>query len=65
LRGRDLDHLHTLKGERREERDVVNASRREAKIIYCLGGPAMLKSSPMLRSMYSCIKELLRKTPRL
>ena len=26
-------------------------------------GPEMLKNSPMLGSVYSCIKELLRKTP--
>jgi hypothetical protein len=31
--------------------------------IYCLGVPAMLKSSPMLGSVYSRIKEPLRKTP--
>jgi hypothetical protein len=42
---------------------MVNASKREAKLIYCLGGPAMLKSSPMLGSVYSCVKELLRKSP--
>jgi hypothetical protein len=62
LRGRSLDRLHTLKGERREERDVVNASRGEAKIIYSPWGPEILKSSPMLGSVYSCIKEPLRNT---
>jgi hypothetical protein len=30
--------------------------------IYCQGGPEMLKSSPMLRSVYNHIKKLLRKT---
>jgi hypothetical protein len=38
-------------------------SKREARLIYCLGVPAMLKSSPMLRSIYSCVKEPLRITP--
>jgi hypothetical protein len=55
--------LHTLKVERRERRDTVNTSKREAKLIYCLGVPAMLKSSPMLGSVYSCVKEPLRKSP--
>jgi hypothetical protein len=62
LSGSD-NRLHTLKGERREERDAVNASRGEAKIIYLPWGPEMLKSSPMLGSIYSHVKEPLRKTP--
>ena len=35
---------------------------RETKIIYLPWGPEMLNSSPMLRSAYSHVKELLRKT---
>jgi hypothetical protein len=31
--------------------------------IYCLGVPAMLKSSPMLGSVYSRVKKPLRITP--
>jgi hypothetical protein len=65
LRGRNLDRLHTLKGERREGRDMVIASRGEAKIIYLPWGPEMLKSSLMLGSVYSHIKEPLRITLRL
>jgi hypothetical protein len=41
---------------------MVNTSKIGAKLIYCLGGPAMLKSSLMLRSMYSHVKEPLRIT---
>jgi hypothetical protein len=33
------------------------------KIIYSPWGPEMLKSSPMLGSVYSRVKEPLRKTP--
>jgi hypothetical protein len=63
LERKNQDRLHTLKRERREERDTVNASRGEAKIIYLPWGPEMLKSSLMLGSVYSHIKELLRNTP--
>jgi hypothetical protein len=62
LKGRDLDHLHTLKGERGKRRNVVNMSRGKAKDNLLPGGPEMLKSSPMLGSVYSHIKELLRKS---
>jgi hypothetical protein len=48
------------KGERGGSGQCI---KQEQNIIYCLGGPEMLKSSPMLGSVYSCIKELLRKTP--
>jgi hypothetical protein len=36
---------------------------KEQTIMILPGGPEMLKSSPMLRSVYSCVKEPLRKTP--
>jgi hypothetical protein len=62
LERKNQDRLHTLKGERREERDVVNTSRGEAKIIYLPWGPEMLKSSPILRSVYSRVNESLRNT---
>jgi hypothetical protein len=62
LERKNRDCLHTLKGERREERDVVNVSRGEAKIIYLPWGPETLKSSLMLGSVYSRVKEPLRIT---
>jgi hypothetical protein len=65
LERKDLDRLHTLKEERREGRYAVNTSKREAKIIYCLGVPEMLNNSLMLGSVYSCVKKPLGKTPRL
>jgi hypothetical protein len=37
--------------------------KRGAKIIYSPWGPEMLKSSPMLRSVYSRVNKPLRKTP--
>ena len=36
---------------------------RDKEYIYCLGGPEMSMDSPMLGSVYSCVKELLRNTP--
>ena len=63
LRGRMVDHLHTLKVERRKRRDVVNASRDRQRIYIALGGPEMSMDSPMLGSVYSHIKEPLRNTP--
>jgi hypothetical protein len=36
---------------------------KEVTIMILPGDPEMLKSSPMLRSVYNCVKELLRKTP--
>jgi hypothetical protein len=43
LERKDLDHLHTLKEERREGRDAVNVSKREAKIIYLPEGARDVK----------------------
>ena len=53
---------HPRRG-RRKRRGAVNTSKREANIIYSPWGPEMLKSSPMLSSIYSHVKKLLRKTP--
>ena len=61
LRGRMVDCLHTLREERGKRRDVVNMSSQD-KINILPRGPEMLKSSLMLRSIYSPIKELLRNT---
>ena len=49
--------------ERGKRKYAVNTSRRKAKLIYCLEVLAMLKSLPMLGSVYSCVKEPLRNTP--
>ena len=63
---KNWDYLHTLEEEDGERGGhMVNASKRKANIIYCLGDPEMLKSSPMLGSVYSHVKELLRKTPSM
>jgi hypothetical protein len=43
LERKDLDCLHTLKEERREGRDAVNTSKREAKIIYLPEGARDVK----------------------
>jgi hypothetical protein len=51
------------KSRERKEEVAVNASKRRAKIIYLPWGPEMLKSSPMLGSVYSHIKKPLRKSP--
>jgi hypothetical protein len=40
---------------------MVNTSERERTNIYCLVGQVMSIESPMLDSIYSCIKKLLRK----
>jgi hypothetical protein len=55
---------HPIRGKRKGERGGSGQCiKQEQNIIYCLGGPEMLKSSPMLWSVYSRIKKLLRKTP--
>jgi hypothetical protein len=56
--------LHTLEEENGERGgDAINMSQRERTIDILPGGPETLKSSLMLGSVYSCIKEPLRKTP--
>ena len=65
LRGRTVDYLHTLEGERGKRRQMVDVSQREPTRYICLMGQVMLKSSPMLGSIYSCIEKLLRETLRL
>ena len=62
LERKNQDHLHILREERRKRRTQLTHQRESKKIIYCLEVPEMLKSSPMLGSMYSHIKELLRNT---
>ena len=55
-------HLYTLREEDGERGgDAVNVSKRETKIIYCLGGTEMLKNSLTLGSVYSHVKGPLRK----
>ena len=49
----------------KEEGSTVNALKGEVNIIYLPWGPEMLKSSPMLGSVYSRVKEPLRKTPSM
>jgi hypothetical protein len=44
-----------------KEEGAVNASRGEETIYIYLVGQVMSMDSPMLGSMYSCIKEPLRK----
>ena len=62
LRGRMVDCLHTLKGERRERRYAVNTS--ESKQIDILPWvPEMSMDSLMLGSIYSHVKKPLRITP--
>jgi hypothetical protein len=51
LGGRTINCLHTLKVERRESNWYIH-----------LVGQVMSKDSMMLGSVYSCVKELLRKT---
>jgi hypothetical protein len=62
LERKNQDRLHTLEGERGKERGAVNTPEREATNIYCLGVPEMSIDSPMLGSVYSCVKEPLRKS---
>jgi hypothetical protein len=53
---------HPKRGKRKEGGNTVNTPIRENNI-YSPWGPEMLKSSPMLGSVYSRVKEPLRKTP--
>jgi hypothetical protein len=63
LKRKTIVHLHTLKEEDGGRGGyAVNAPQRERTNVYCLGVPEMLNNSPTLRSVYSCVKEPLRKT---
>jgi hypothetical protein len=63
LRGRtNRPSSHPKRGKWKEEGTQLRCHTKERTIIILPGGPEMLKSSSMLRSVYSRIKELLRKT---
>jgi hypothetical protein len=63
LRGRKIDHLHTLKGERRKRRGTQLMCQKQEQTDILPSSPEMLKNSPMLSSIYNYIKKPLRKTP--
>jgi hypothetical protein len=62
LERKNQDHLHTLKRGKRKVEDAVNTSS-ESKDNLLPWGPEILMDSLMLGSIYSHVKELLRKTP--
>jgi hypothetical protein len=61
LRGRTVDCLHTLKRKVERGGETVNTSRESANRYIRLMGQVMSMDSPMLSSIYSQVKKLLRK----